>query len=142
MLPDQSASLDHYTLRRQPILLHQYQSKVLQADDPHSCPTSSSKSADLAVLLVRPRADLLRLLARIVPLILVARLVLILTTIGDRASVAVVCVDATEHAAVAGEDIVDDDVASAAVAAAVTAGSDDFAVVCCVEVLDVERSLD
>jgi hypothetical protein len=135
-----SPSPDQYKLRHQQILLHQHQSKLLQADNPHSSRTSSSKRADLAELIIRPRADLLRLLARVVALILVAGLVLILTAIGDCASVAVVCVDAAEHAAVAGEDVVDDDVASAAVAAAVTAGSDDFAVVCCVEVLDVERS--
>lgn len=107
---------------------------------PRSCRTSSSKSADLAELVIRPRADLLRLLARVVALILVARLVLILAAIRDRASVAVVCVDAAEHAAVAGDYVVDDDVASATVAAAVAAGSHYLAVVCCVEVLDVESS--
>lgn len=91
-------------------------------------------------MLVGTGADLLRLLARVVALVLVARLVLVLTAVGDCASVAVVGIDAAEHAAVAGDHVVDDDVASAAVAAAVAAGAYDFAVVCCVEVFDVEGS--
>lgn len=130
------------TLRRNPILPRQHQSKILRANSPRSRCTSSSESADLAELLVRPRANLLRLLACIVALVLVTRLVLILTAVRDRASIAIVCVDAAEHATVPGEDVVDDDVASAAVAAAVAAGSHYLAVVGCVEVLDVERSFE
>jgi hypothetical protein len=137
---NQTASADHCTFRRQPILLREYRSKTLWANVPRSCRTSSSECADLAVLFIGPRADLLRLLARVVALVLVARLVLVLTAVGDRAGVAVVCVNTAEHAAVAGEDVVYDDVASAAIATAVAAGSHDFAVVCCVEVLDVEGS--
>lgn len=91
-------------------------------------------------MVVGPRADLLRLLARVVTLVLVARFVLVLTAVGDRARVTVICVDAAEHAAVTGQDAVDDDVASAAITAAVAEGSHDFAVICCVEVPDVKRS--
>ena len=120
------------------IFPHQHESKTLLSNKLRSCCTSSSERADLAVLIIGPRADLLRLLARIVALVLVACLVLILTAVGDRASVAVVCVNAAKHAAVTGDHVVDYDVASTAVAAAVAAGSHDFAVVCCVEVLDVE----
>lgn len=86
-----------------------------------SCCTGSSECTDFAVLVIGTRADLLWLLARVVALILVACLVFILTTVGDCASVAVVCVDAAEYAAITSEDIVNDDVASTAVAAAVTA---------------------
>jgi hypothetical protein len=107
---------------------------------PRSCRTCSSESAHFAELFIGPGADLLRLLARVVALVLVARLVLVLAAVGDSASIAVVCVDAAEHAAVACEDVVHDDVASAAIAAAVTTGSHYLAVVCCVEVLDVEGS--
>jgi len=109
---------------------------------PRSCRTSGSKSGDFTVLFIRPRADLLRLFARVIALVLVARLVLVLTAVGDSTSVTVVCVDAAEHAAVTGNYVVDNDVASAAIAAAVAAGSHDFAVVCCVEILDVEGSFE
>jgi len=63
-----------------------------------------------------------------------------LATVGDGARIAVVRVDAAEHAAVAGEDIVHDDVTRAAIAAAITARSDNLAIVGCVKVLDVKRS--
>ena len=132
----------HFQVPIRSSLPHQHQSRISPANEPRSCCTSSSKRADLAVLVIRPRADLLRLLAYVIALVLVARLVLILAAVGDCASVAIVCVNAAEHAAVTGEDVVNDDVASAAVAAAVATGSHDFAVVGCVEVLDVEGALE
>lgn len=138
LVANHAAHPNHCTLRRQPIIPHHHQRKTSRAISLRSCCTSSCKRANLAILLVGARADLLRLLARVVALVLVARLVLVLATIGDCASVAVVCVNTAEHAAVAGDHVVDDDVASAAVAAAVAAGAHDFAVVCCVEILDVE----
>lgn len=135
---DLNQSPDHRKLRSWSLLPHQHQSKTSQANKLRSCCASSSECADFAVLVIWPRADLLRLLTRVVTLVLVARLVLILATVGDRASIAVVCVNAAKHAAITSEDVVDNDVAGAAVAAAVTAGPYDFAVVGCVEVLDVE----
>ena len=117
----------HFQVPIRSSLPHQHQSRISPANEPRSCCTSSSKRADLAVLVIRPRADLLRLLACVIALVLVARLVLILAAVGDCASVAIVCVNAA---------------ASAAVAAAVATGSHDFAVVGCVEVLDVEGALE
>lgn len=101
---------------------------------------AGGEAADNAVLTIRAGRDLLRLLAGVVAGVLVADLVLVLAAVGDGARVPVVCVDAAEHAAVAGEDVVHDDVPGAAVAAAVAAAADDLAVVLGVEVLDVERA--
>ena len=118
---DATTPTDRYTLRFQPALSPQQRCKILLTNKLRSCCTSSSERGDLTVLIIGSRADLLRLLACVVALVLVACLVLVLTAVGDRASVAVVCVDAAEYAAITSEDIVNDDVASTAVAAAVTA---------------------
>jgi len=109
---------------------------------PRECARSLAagrQARDLAEPAIRARANLGRLGARAVALVAVARLAAALARAGDGTGVAVVCVDAAEHAAVLGDGALDDDVAGAAVVAAVAAAADQLAVVVGVEVLDLDR---
>ena len=99
---------------------------------------SVGETRHLAKLAIRPAANLAGLLAAAVARVAVAVLALVLAAVGDRAGIAVVGVDAAQHAAIDSHDVVHDNVARAAVVGAVAAAAHDLAVVVDVEVLDVD----
>lgn len=96
------------------------------------------EAVDTAKVPIRTAANLLGLLASIIALEAIAILALALARVGNGASVAIVGVDATQHATVDGDGALDDHVSRAAVALAVAAAAHQLAVVLGVEVGDLD----
>lgn len=104
------------------------------------CLTVRRRPGHRAIGAIRTRSDLRRLLATRVALVPITALSIILASIGDLESIAVVGVDATENTAIDSHRILDNDVAGPAVARAVTAAANDLAIVLSEEVLDAHRA--
>lgn len=113
---------------------------ALQGPTPKDNLTASSKPRGRAVGPIGPGPDLGGLGAARVARVPVARLVVVLARVDDLARVAVVGVDAAQHAAVDGDRVLDDDVARLAVVGAVAAAARELAVVVGVEALDLDSA--
>ena len=100
--------------------------------------TVCSQPRDGAIGPIRARANLAGLIATRVSLVSVTALAIVLARIGYLARVAIVGIDATQHATIDSYRVLYDDVAWPSIARAVATTADHLAVVFGVKVLDAD----